>query len=98
MLHAHLGRAQDVTRRMQRNAHSIEPDRFAIGNRLDRGVLTQTRPQKLLAGLGRQAALRSRLRMVGVSGRANGAVDWSPRGYIEVASGTVEAIFRAPQH
>ncbi len=57
MLHAHLGRAQDVTRRMQRNAHSIEPDRFAIGNRLDRGVLTQTRPEKLLAGLGRQVAL-----------------------------------------
>src|SRR6266567_2526319 len=87
-----------MTRRMQRNPHSIEPDRFAIGNRLDRGVLTQTRPQKLLAGLGRQVALRSRLRVVGVGVRDNGAVDGSPRVYIEVAGRTVEAIFRDPQH
>src|SRR5436309_1530838 len=87
-----------MTRRMQRNPHSIEPDRFAIGNRLDRGVLTQSRQEKLLAGLGGQIALRSPLGMVGVGVRDNGAVNRSPRVYMEVAGRTVEAIFRDPQH
>jgi len=87
-----------MTRWMQRNPHSLEPDRLAIGNRLDRGVLSETRPEKLLAGLGRQIALRSPLRMVGVGVRDNGAVDGSPRVYMEIAGRTVQAIFRDPQH
>src|SRR6266404_5089940 len=87
-----------MTCRMQRNAHPIEPDRFAVGKRLDRSVLTETRLEKLPARLSRQVALRARMRVVGVSMRNNGAVDGSPGVYVEVAGRTVEAIFRDPKH
>src|SRR5207302_6147106 len=51
MLQPHLGRPQDVACRMERNVHSVERYRFAIGNSVDSGVLPEPGAEQTLAGL-----------------------------------------------
>ena len=66
MLDAHLGGAEDVARRMQRDAHFPQLDRIAVGERLHASARAQPRTEHSAAVRGGQIPAASAPGMIGV--------------------------------
>src|SRR5205085_342820 len=92
MLDAHLRRAEDVARRVQRDAHAVQVYRFSILREANRRADTEPSTQDPLAGPGREIRVATPARVVAMRMGDDGAWDGQPGIDVEVAGLAVKAM------
>src|SRR4051812_46789152 len=90
MLDPHLGRAENMPCWMQRYLDTVDGKWLAIGNRLNSGIVAQAGTQHTLAITRGQVAMAAPASMIAMGVCDNGALNWTPRVDIKIASGAVE--------
>jgi len=85
VLDPHLGRAQDVAGRVQRQVIAVEVDGLPVLQQLDRGLVSQACPEDVAALAGRQVVPAPLAGMIGMRVGDDGAIHGAPGVDVEAA-------------